>query len=130
LIFGGAYQGKLGYALERSGLARDDVFFCSDTDVNMPSGKTIVYGIDKWFLALVKAGKDVPKAVGRFMETNLQTDADPQTLVVCNDVSCGVVPVDRDQRKWREETGRAMGRLAQYSSEVVRLFCGIPTKIK
>jgi len=123
LIFGGAYQGKLAYALERFGLSRDDAHFCHETRVDAPKGK-IVYEIDKWILALVRANADVAQSVER-----LAADS-PDAIVICNDISCGVVPVDSVLRKWREETGRALARLALRSDEVVRLFCGIPTRIK
>ena len=107
LIFGGAYQGKLAYAMERFGLAESDVF-----------------RIDKWILELVRADADVEEAVGQFIDDN------PGAVVVCDDISCGVVPVDPLMRKWREAVGRALAKLSRKSDEVIRLFCGIPTKIK
>ena len=124
LIFGGVYQGKLEYALDRFALAENEVFFCGDKDVNAPNGKKAVYEIDKWFLALVKAEINVMEKTKRFAEDN------PDAVVICNDISCGIVPIDPVLRKWREETGRAVSYLAQCAGEVVRLFCGIPTRIK
>jgi len=124
LIFGGAYQGKLDYAMKRFGLSKEDVFFCDDTEVAVPTGKKIVYEIDKWILALVKANKNIEEDINHFTERN------PDAIVIANDISCGIVPVDRFTRQWREETGRAVGKIAQHSDEVARLFCGIPTKIK
>ena len=124
LIFGGAYQGKLAYALERFGLGESDVYRCSDDDVYRPCGKDIIYEIDKWVLALVRADMDVAESVRMFIAEN------EDAIVICNDISCGVVPTDGVLRKWREETGRAMAVLANHSQEVIRLFCGIPTKVK
>jgi len=126
LIFGGAYQGKLNYALERFGLSECNVFFCNEVDYDgsMPKGSKAVYEIDKWILGLVKADVDVAEKIEQLIKDN------PDAIIICNDISCGVVPVDPVWRKWREETGRAIGKLAQYSDEVVRLFCGIPTRIK
>jgi len=124
LIFGGAYQGKLDYTLERFGISKDDVHFCNDTDIHMPKGIIAVYEIDKWILALIKENADVPESVKQFIAEN--TDA----IVICNDISGGIVPIDATFRKWREAVGRAMGQLAQNSDEVVRMFCGIPTTLK
>ena len=124
LILGGVYQGKLEYARDRFALAETDVFFCRETDANAPNWKKVVYEIDKWILALVKADIDVTEKIKLFAKDN------PDAVVICNDISCGVVPLDPVLRKWREETGRAIGYLAQCSNEVVRLFCGIPTRIK
>lgn len=124
LIFGGAYQGKLDYALERFGLNEDDVFRCVEENTAMPGGRKVVYEIDKWILALVRAGADVSAALQQFIQRS------PDTVVICNDISCGVVPMGADMRQWREAAGRSMAELARASDEVFRLFCGIPTKIK
>ena len=124
LIFGGAYQGKLAYALERFGLADDQVYHCSAEDVAVPCKQKVIYGIERWILALIRADADLAQQLERFMREN------PDAAVICSDISCGVVPIDDTLRKWREETGRALIKLAEQSEEVVRLFCGIPTKVK
>ena len=124
LIFGGAYQGKLAYALERFNPADKDVHRCCDEDAEMPEGSIIIYEIDKWILALIKAGADADEAVGRFIEANRGA------VVICNDISCGIVPADPQMRQWREATGRAMARIAAESDEVIRLFCGIASRVK
>ena len=124
LIFGGVHQGKLDYALERFGLTRDDVHFCGDEDISMPGGKRLVCGLDKWILALVRADKDVSQQVREFAQSHAQA------IVTCDDISCGVVPIDPELRKWREAVGRALGVLASGSDEVIRVFCSIPTRIK
>ena len=45
--------------------------------------------------------------------------------------SCeGIVPVDRMEREYREQTGRVCTRLAAYSEKVYRVMCGIGQVIK
>ena len=124
LIFGGAYQGKLAYALERFRLAESDVYKCESDDANTPENRKIIYEIDKWILALVKSGIDIEKAMRQFIGGN------QDAIVICNDISCGVVPLEPELRKWREEAGRALAMLSRISDEVIRLFCGIPTRLK
>ena len=46
------------------------------------------------------------------------------------EVGSGVVPIDKAQRAQREAAGRLAILLAQQAQEVVRVFCGIPTRIK
>ncbi|MCL1794865.1 MAG: bifunctional adenosylcobinamide kinase/adenosylcobinamide-phosphate guanylyltransferase [Oscillospiraceae bacterium] len=108
LIFGGAYQGKLDYAKQRFASGENE----------------IIDGFDKWILELVKIGADIAEEVRKFIETH------PDAVVICDDISCGVVPLDSIMRKWREAVGRSLAALSQKSEEVIRLFCGIPTRIK
>jgi len=122
-ITGGAYQGKLEYALERFGLGESDVYYCGDDRTETPEGKKIIYEIDKWILALVKAEENIDAA-------RVLIERNPGAIVICNDISCGVVPYEPARRKWRESVGRAAAGLSRHSSEAVRLFCGIPTKLK
>ena len=124
LVFGGVYQGKLAYTLDRFNLAESDIYRCSSDDANIPGNKKIVYELDKWILALIQKETDPEKAIREFIDHN--RDA----IVICNDISCGVVPVDPILRKWREVTGKSLAALSRVSDEVIRLFCGIPSRIK
>jgi len=117
LVFGGVHQGKLDYVQKRFGI--EEAHHCNDT--TMPISK-VICGFDQWILALVRANAEIP--LQEFI------DANPNSIVICNDVSGGIVPIEEDLRKWREEVGRAMAKLAQHSDEVIRLFCGIPTHLK
>lgn len=51
-------------------------------------------------------------------------------VVICNEVGSGIIPVMREERLGREETGRLCARLAEKAEKVVRLVCGIPVVIK
>ena len=124
LIFGGVYQGKLSYALDRFSLTENDVYKCSEEDITAPANKKIIYETEKWILALVKSGIDVDMTVRKFINNN------QEAIVICNDISCGIVPVDPIQRKWREAVGRSLALVSNKSDEVIRLFCGIPARIK
>ena len=123
LIFGGVYQGKLDYALDRFKLAEHDVFKCSENEVSQPDSLRIIYELDKWILALVRAQADVSSLVQLFASSN------KGAIVICNDISCGIVPADPTLRAWREAVGRALALLSKESDEVIRLFCGIPMRI-
>ena len=107
LIFGGVYQGKLEYAKKRFG-----------------DGKKIINNIDHEVLVWIEADENLPKKKQEFIEAN------KNSVVICNDISSGVVPVDPVMRKWREEVGTFMSLLAENSDEVIRMFCGIPIQLK
>ena len=172
LIIGGAYQGKLAYALDRFNLSAGDVYRCGEFSAAVPEHKKMIYEIDKWILALIKADEETTAAAANAVtDANADTtdsaapdpiaaasvstadssaapvtpvtrsDAvavslkqfigrNPDAIVICNDISCGVVPYDAIQRKCREAVGRSLAELSRRSDEVIRLFCGIPSKIK
>ena len=51
-------------------------------------------------------------------------------VVVCREVGCGVVPMDRAERDRREAVGRLCCALAARAEAVYRLTCGIPMRLK
>lgn len=51
-------------------------------------------------------------------------------IIICDEVGCGLVPVDAFERNWREQVGRTCCYLASRADQVVRVVCGIGTRIK
>ena len=54
----------------------------------------------------------------------------PDALVVSDEIGLGIVPLDPFERRWREDTGRALCLLAAQAERVTRVCCGIPQVIK
>lgn len=52
LVFGGAYQGKLGYTLKRFELLKNDVFFCNEVNTDAPKRKRIVDEVVRLFCGM------------------------------------------------------------------------------
>ena len=46
------------------------------------------------------------------------------------EVGCGVVPVEAEQRRFRERAGRLSCLLAQRADTVIRVCCGLPQVLK
>lgn len=57
-------------------------------------------------------------------------DASPQIKILCDEIGCGIVPMEKADRLWREETGRLLCKIASRADKVVRFVCGIPQRIK
>lgn len=123
LIFGGAYQGKLDFAKETFSVSDDDIFTCTEGKGIDVSAK-VIYNLDQVFLHLTKEGIEAKEV----LEAHI--DALKDKIIIVNDISQGIVPVDPVLRAWREMTGRAMLYLAKESDEVYRVFCGIGEQIK
>lgn len=55
----------------------------------------------------------------------------PDAVVTCDDVGGGIVPLDPAERRWREETGRALGILcADPAARLVRVWYGLGEVIR
>lgn len=114
LIIGGAGQGKLAYALRLTGLTLDQV--SDDPRCHRP----VVTNLAQW----LRHTEDPWTALDALL------DACPDVCLLCDEVGCGVVPIDPLDRRWRERVGRTCCALAERADRVVRLCCGIPTIIK
>ena len=77
-----------------------------------------------------KPSSDAPVLIG--LEETLRTapldrkafeQVAHKDVVVCCEVGSGVVPMDKDERAWRELVGRTSAQLAQRAHKVVRLVC-------
>ena len=123
LIFGGAYQGKLDFAMKKFNIKDTDIFTC--TEDSFPDfSKKIIDRAELFFLKCVKDGIE-PRDI---LCENINMLQDK--IVIARDIPQGIVPIDSVQRAWREASGRAMMYLAGEAEEVYRVFCGLSEKLK
>ncbi|SFR66940.1 bifunctional adenosylcobinamide kinase/adenosylcobinamide-phosphate guanylyltransferase [[Clostridium] aminophilum] len=63
-------------------------------------------------------------------ETVQRILADPRVRVITADeIGCGVVPMSRREREYRDTYGRICQKIAKQADTVIRVVCGIPTVI-
>lgn len=117
LIIGGAWQGKLEYAKRRFDLSPDEIFECS-ANVGLDMGKRCFDHYERYLWYCTQNGVEP------------QRDFGEDSIVICQDIFCGVVPVDTKQRAWRQLAGRTLTALAAKADSVTRIFCGIATELK
>lgn len=109
LIIGGAYQGKKELAKK--------LFNLNDNDFIGLDGKGI-YNLHE------------------YIKTNNITDivefakSLKDKIIICNEIGCGVVPIDKELDNWREITGRVCCEIANFADIVIRVTAGIPQVIK
>lgn len=123
IITGGACQGKRDYALERFGFAPQDVHYCSQE--SLPDfSKPCLCGLHLYLLGALERGEDPVE----YIQANLEALKD--SVILCDDICSGIVPITPQERRWRDAAGRVMQLLCREAQEVTRLFCGIPQTIK
>lgn len=139
LVIGGSFQGKLAYVkreLEKQGI------LISEQDI-----------VDGEFFDVGKSGRHIRvlnrlhRMVWRSMKENALMDAEAvfeickrqlepllaaslQVVVICDEVGYGVIPLEKEQRVYREAVGRVLCYLAQHSEKMERIVGGFPIRIK
>lgn len=76
--------------------------------------------------------------IKRMMEADIQTghlaagmiDKNPGLYIISDEIGYGLVPIERFERDYREQTGRICTELAAFSESVERVVCGIGMTIK
>ena len=61
---------------------------------------------------------------------SLMLEENRDLILICDEIGCGLVPVDAFEREYRESTGRVMNALAVQAERVDRVVCGIGRRIK
>ena len=115
LVIGGMGQGKLAAVLRNTEYTEKDV--------------TCTPGVGKPVLNDLQEAVRSALADGNTQEQILAALAG-HAVIISDEVGCGVVPVDRFEREWRETVGRICCMLAKDAEQVVRLFCGVPMVLK
>lgn len=122
LIIGGMYQGKLEYALNKYGLSREDVYECINGEIDY--SKRIIYKFNLYIYNLIKEGIDPVEEV----LNNLDRFKDK--IIISDEISSGVVPLDKMDRLYRDKVGVILNKMALECDSVVRIFCGLEEKLK
>ena len=105
-VTGGAYQGKKEFALK----------YFNNYDI-----------IDNYHIIiknLILENIDPLKYTKNIISEN------NNIIIIMDEIGCGIVPVDREERLWREICGKCGCIIAEKADIVVRVTCGIGTTIK
>ena len=122
-IIGGAYQGKLDCARRRFNLLDKDIYTCTE-DAGIAFGTKCIDKLEEFTLWCVRTDADALEIIreNRALWEN--------SVLICCDIFCGVVPLGADMRAWREMTGRLCAYLSSEAVSVTRMFCGLEQKLK
>lgn len=121
LIVGGTAQGKLSYALSAYHKTLDDV-----ADNAADAHHKAVFN----HFHLYVRGQLAQGNTDFTAELEALLTANPNIIILCDEIGCGIVPIDRFERTYREVTGRLCCTLAARAERVERVFCGIATAMK
>ena len=118
LIIGGSYQGKLDFAKETFGITDAEIHTCTSGEIDF--SKRCIYRIEEF----TSYNED---PIGYF-EAHREDWQD--SVLILQDIFCGVVPMGAENRAWRQRTGRLAQYLSKEARQVSRIFCGLEQRLK
>ncbi len=121
LIIGGAGQGKLAYVQEHFQLQCKDIADGADCSI---SDALQARAVTHYHLLIRRLGEDAIAFTERLCSER------PDAVILLDEIGCGIIPMEKNDRIWRETVGRCGCILAAHSDSVIRMVCGIPTAIK
>ena len=126
LIFGGAYNGKLNFVKEKFNITEEDIYTINDelNSIDIDFTKSVINKFHKFIYKLSLKGIDATE----YMIKNKELFKDK--IIICDDISQGIVPLKKEDRMWRENTGKCLQYISKTSKTVYRVFCGIATVLK
>ena len=143
VVTGGAYNGKAAWVKEYYKLDQKKNFqwFNAYEDKPLPkslenhNGMIVFEGIEQWVYQWMKGkGLEEARKYGRYLIEEWveweEKDKGNHLIVLCTDISKGIVPMDADMRKWRDLTGWFYQDLVNGSKQVHLIWYGIAKQIK
>ena len=122
LIFGGAYQGKLDYAISKYNTM--NIYHCRQNDPHPAFDRDVIDALEEFVYACVLTGEDPLE----YVKDNIDFLRDK--VVIIKDISSGITPKDPVMLEWRRQNGLVMTYLGKEADIVTRILCGIPQKVK
>ena len=148
VYFGGAFQGKLEYVLEKKGCLKvADGAGCSLKDIKEAQVlnhlhlyiKRLTYKEGAAYNTTVDdtittddtiTADTTAKTMPAAEIINDIYEANPDIILVCDEVGGGIVPLKKEDRIYRETVGRALCCAVKKSDRVERVMCGIGQCLK
>ena len=151
LYIGGFAQGKLEYVQNKKAeeaISIDMVIDCAQSDYQKTlqsidnkiknenadvnnianvNDIVIINHLHMWVKDLLREGmeeSEVQSTILSWVATH------PNTILICDELGNGIVPLEKMERIWREQTGRLMIELAKQAERVERILCGLGQRLK
>ena len=133
LYIGGFAQGKLEYVKCRCNEnQKTENFFvkvidCADSHLETECDILILNHLHLWVRDLLDEGMEEEK-----IQTTILSwiKSNPDAIIICDELGNGIVPIKKQERVWREQTGRLMIELAKQAERVERILCGLGQRLK
>ncbi len=123
-ITGGIHAGKTAYVTKHFGIHPADMTNGADCAFETALTAVCIQNYQQLVRRLLADGREPLDFTKALLNKN------PDVLVLIDEIGCGIVPLEQEERRWREYTGWCGCLLAEQAKAVVRLCCGCPAVIK
>ena len=136
LFVGGAYQGKAKLAMREAVTEEEKAVRVADGEQSpfeTAFDSEVIFNLHMYIRRLIETEngsgeKQIETIMYSYLDDILYKN--PNVVITCDEIGCGIVPIDRTDRLWREMTGDACQYLAARAAKVCRVVCGIPMLLK
>lgn len=136
-IVGGAFQGKRKWACTYYRITTEHKHVVwyngyereySETDANILEQIVVLEGLE----AVIRRIPDLTywKRMFRMWHEWERQRPDRTVVWIGSDITQGIVPIDKEERLWRDVTGWCYQHLAQLCDRVDRVWCGLAERMK
>ena len=118
LVIGGAYQGKSEFVRRKFNIEPQKC------DEKTALTAECINGYHNLVADLLLANQNPQEFTEKLIAAN------PDVIIICDEVGLGIVPLEAFQRRWREEVGRCLCLIAAKADYVCRILAGLESQIK
>lgn len=127
LVTGGAFQGKTTYIREQ--LWKDSMELVEGENWE-PEGVSHSFAVNH-LERCIRRQLAEGKSQEEILEGLLQAAQRQEDVIwEIREIGCGIVPMEKEDRRWREVTGRIGCELSGRADQVYRVISGIGVRIK
>lgn len=132
LVLGGAFQGKGDFVQQKYKVKKQDMVCSLSMLIDSIENKKYPIVINEFHAIMgeaIKKQEDISFFTAWIQEEH-GSFQEGSWIIISDEIGCGVVPVSKEERQIREETGRLLCKISAQADQVFRIMCGIPTQIK
>lgn len=129
-VIGGAYQGKTEYVMNNYNLSAKDIVDGAALQSYECISASCINNFHLFVKAVIQNGKNPVEEAEKLIQAIEQKNDSKDIIIIMNEIGNGIIPLEKADRLWREETGKVGCFLAAKAEKVERICCGIPTRLK
>jgi len=139
VVTGGAYHGKSAWVKKFYHLNSDVTWLSAYNDdpcpihMTSPTNIIVLEGVEEWIRQSLKNNTfnrhDGRQLINQWLAWE-QEKSERQIVVIGNDISKGIVPIEREYREWRDVTGWFFQDLVLHSHRFDVIWYGIHKQLK